>query len=103
MTNFGDRTISTGDNLDILRGLNSASVDLIYLDQPFNSNRNYTARRPPDQGQNWPNWPMQGCSAFPAAERVEPSVSRKTLGRTAAEAANDTRPGSPNNGYVCRP
>ena len=37
MTNFADRTIWTGDNLDILRGLNSASVDLIYLDPPFNS------------------------------------------------------------------
>ena len=41
MTNFADRTIWTGDNLDILHGLNSASVDLIYLDPPFNSNRNY--------------------------------------------------------------
>ena len=43
MTNFADRTIWTGDNLDILRGLNSGSVDLIYLDPPFNSNRNYAA------------------------------------------------------------
>ena len=43
MTNFADRTIWTGDNLDILRGLNSTSVDLIYLDPPFNSNRNYAA------------------------------------------------------------
>ncbi len=38
-----DKTIWTGDNLDILRGLNSDSVDLIYLDPPFNSNRNYAA------------------------------------------------------------
>ena len=43
MTNFADRTIWTGDNLDILRGINFASVDLIYLDLPFNSNRNYAA------------------------------------------------------------
>ena len=43
MTNFADRTIWTGENLDILRGLNSTSVDLIYLDPPFNSNRNYAA------------------------------------------------------------
>ena len=43
MTNFADRTIWTGDNLDILRGLNSAPIDLIYLDPPFNSNRNYAA------------------------------------------------------------
>ena len=43
MTNFADRTIWTGDNLEILRGINSESVDLIYLDPPFNSNRNYAA------------------------------------------------------------
>ena len=41
--NFANRTIWTGDNLDILRGLNSACVDLIYLDPPFNSNKNYSA------------------------------------------------------------
>ena len=43
MTNFVDKTIWTGDNLEIMRGINSASVDLIYLDPPFNSNRNYAA------------------------------------------------------------
>ena len=43
MTNFSDRTIWTGDNLDILRGLNSASVNLVFPDPPFNSNRNYAA------------------------------------------------------------
>ena len=41
--NFANRTIWTGDNLDILRGMNSECVDLIYLDPPFNSNRNYAA------------------------------------------------------------
>ena len=41
--NFSDKTIWTGDNIDILRGLNSESVDLIYLDPPFNSNRDYEA------------------------------------------------------------
>jgi DNA modification methylase len=30
-----------GDNLDIMRGMDSESVDLIYLDPPFFSNRNY--------------------------------------------------------------
>ena len=43
MTNFADKTIWTGDNLEILRGMNSESVDLIYLDPPFNSSRNYAA------------------------------------------------------------
>ena len=41
--NFENRTVWTGDNLDILRGINSESVDLIYLDPPFNSNRTYSA------------------------------------------------------------
>ena len=41
--NFLNRTVWTGDNLDILRGLNSECVDLIYLDPPFNSNRSYSA------------------------------------------------------------
>ena len=41
--NWANRTMWTGDNLDIMRGMNSESVDLIYLDPPFNSNRNYEA------------------------------------------------------------
>ena len=41
--NFASGTVWTGDNLDIMRGMNSECVDLIYLDPPFNSNRNYAA------------------------------------------------------------
>ena len=36
-------TLYIGDNLDILRGLNSESVDLIYLNPPRNSGRSYRA------------------------------------------------------------
>lgn len=41
--NWSNQTIWTGDNLDIMRGMNSASVDLIYADPPFNSKANYAA------------------------------------------------------------
>lgn len=41
--NWVNKTIWTGDNLYIMRGMNSASVDLIYLDPPFNSNTDYAA------------------------------------------------------------
>ena len=41
--NFDNRTLFVGDNLDVLRGINSKCVDLIYLDPPFNSNRTYNA------------------------------------------------------------
>ena len=33
--------IFTGDNLPVLRGMNSACVDLIYLDPPFNSGKQW--------------------------------------------------------------
>ena len=41
--NWRNRTLWTGDNLDVMRGMNSESVDLIYLDPPFNSNTDYSA------------------------------------------------------------
>ena len=41
--NVENRTIFEGDNLHILRGLDSETIDLIYLDPPFNSNANYAA------------------------------------------------------------
>lgn len=41
--NFAAGTVWTGDNLPVMRGMNSECVDLIYLDPPFNSNRDYAA------------------------------------------------------------
>ena len=41
--NVDNRTIFCDDNLDVLRGINSESVDLVYLDPPFNKNKEFTA------------------------------------------------------------
>ncbi len=41
--NFVSDSIWTGDNLAVMRGINSECVDLVYLDPPFNSNRTYEA------------------------------------------------------------
>ena len=41
--NWANRTMWTKDNLYVMRGMNSGSVDLIYADPPFNSNRMYEA------------------------------------------------------------
>ncbi|MXW07325.1 MAG: hypothetical protein F4X56_05885 [Gammaproteobacteria bacterium] len=41
--NVKNRTIFCKDNLEILWGLNSKCVDLIYLDPPFNKNKKFTA------------------------------------------------------------
>ena len=38
-----NRTIFIKDNLEVLRGIDDKTVDLVYLDPPFNSNKNYGA------------------------------------------------------------
>ena len=43
MANWENKTLFVGDNLHVLRGMDSQTVDLIYLDPPFNSNRSYAA------------------------------------------------------------
>lgn len=40
---INNRTIFCRDNLDILQGMNSNSIDLIYLDPPFNKKKVFTA------------------------------------------------------------
>ncbi len=41
--NINNRTIFCRDNIDILQGINSDSIDLIYLDPPFNKKKTFTA------------------------------------------------------------
>ena len=41
--NLQNRTIYCKDNLDILQNIDSESVDMIYLDPPFNKNQSFTA------------------------------------------------------------
>ncbi len=41
MAETPESTLYYGDNLDVLREHNDGSVDLVYLDPPFNSNRSY--------------------------------------------------------------
>ena len=43
MVNVKPMTMFTGDNLPILRGMDSDMVDLIYLDPPFNAKKTFSA------------------------------------------------------------
>ena len=38
-----NRTIFCRDNLEVLRGIDSNTIDLVYLDPPFNKKREFTA------------------------------------------------------------
>ncbi len=37
--NVDNRTLFIADNLDIMRGIDTDCIDLIYLDPPFNSKK----------------------------------------------------------------
>ncbi|MDE2987411.1 MAG: site-specific DNA-methyltransferase [Chloroflexota bacterium] len=41
--NYASGTIWTRDCIEVMRGMNSETVDLIYLDPPFNSKQDYAA------------------------------------------------------------
>ncbi|MBC6400126.1 MAG: GIY-YIG nuclease family protein [Ekhidna sp.] len=41
--NIDNRTIFCFDNLEVLRGINTECIDLIYLDPPFNKKKTFTA------------------------------------------------------------
>ena len=41
--NVQNRTLFIADNLDIMRGIDSETIDLIYLDPAFNTNKQYKA------------------------------------------------------------
>ena len=41
--NVQNRTLFIADNLDIMRGIDDETVDLIYLDPPFNKKKNFKA------------------------------------------------------------
>ena len=41
--NLTNRTLFIADNLEVMRGIDSDCVDLIYLDPPFNSKKDYEA------------------------------------------------------------
>ena len=82
--NFHSGTIWTGDCLDIMRGMNSETVDLIYLDPPFNSNAqlrsNRLARRLQAQRSKTPGRsPMSDAEWINLIEQKQPAVHRALL------------------------
>ena len=58
--NIKNRTIFCKDNLDILQGINSNCIDLIYLDPPFNKKKEFTAPMGSSaEGASFRDWFME--------------------------------------------
>ena len=67
-----------GDNLDVMRKfIRDETVDLCYIDPPFNSKRNY-------------NQTYNNIGTTPSAKRGHPSSERRGANRAQAQAFTDT-------------
>lgn len=91
-TAIGHGTLYHGDNLDVLRALPDASVDLIYLDPPFCSQRVYDASALDGKGERVEGFDDRwrwGPEAEQALKAVSPSL-RAVLGAL-REATDDGR------------
>ena len=63
-----------GDNLTIMQEMNDESVDLIYLDPPFNSNRSYNAIYKDETGRPLPDQIEAFCDLWTLNEEHERSI-----------------------------
>ena len=82
--NFLNRTLWVSDNLPVLRGIDSETVDLIYLDPPFNSKRLYNAPLgSPAAGAKFDDtWRMDGVKSEWAElqEAADPALHHTVVG-----------------------
>ena len=85
------RQLYVNDNLTVMRGMASETVDLVYLDPPFNSNRNYRiVLREPDDVR--PSAPLPAFEDVwnwdDVAEALLEELLRDYVGQPAADAVS---------------
>ena len=76
---FRSNHLYYGDNLTIMKNIPTGSVDLIYLDPPFNSNRNYNLIYSKLTGQPVPEQEEAFCDAWEMDTQKEEMVRRMPI------------------------
>ena len=71
------RVVYCGDNLEQLAKLPDACVDLIYIDPPFNSNRNYEVFWGETKEKRAFEDRHAACGAMRSRVRTKPSIGTK--------------------------
>lgn len=71
LVNFDTGTIWNADNLKVMRGMNSQTVDLIYLDPPFNSAKNYQGKGKARKQEFMDNWKIENLRGWNMLEGVQ--------------------------------
>ena len=68
-----------GDCLTVMQSMNLASVDLIYLDPPFNSNRDYNAIYKDETGRPLPVQVEAFCDTWTFTEETERAIRQQPV------------------------
>ena len=79
-----------GDCLTIMQSMNSQSVDLIYLDPPFNSNRAYNAIYKDETGRPLPDQVEAFCDLWTLDEETERGIRHMPVLMREAGIADET-------------
>ena len=79
-----------GDCLTIMREMKLASVDLIYLDPPFNSNRAYNAICKDETGRPLPDQVEAFCDLWTLNEESERAIGQMPVLMREAGMADET-------------
>lgn len=79
-----------GDCLTIMQGMRSASVDLIYLDPPFNSNQAYNAIYKDETGRPLPDQIEAFCDLWTLDEERERTIRHMPVFMREAGIADET-------------
>jgi len=75
--NVANRTIFTRDNLEVMRGMSSGVVDLIYLDPPFNKKKQFQAPIGSEaEGASFKDWWVMDDVKFEDMELLERKYPR---------------------------
>jgi len=94
--NVKPSTLFTRDNLEVLRGLESATFDLIYLDPPFNSNRKYNVfykdreNKPVQEEAFRDIWTMDDVTAAEIGELASISPKLHSIIRAVGDSNGDS-------------
>ncbi len=81
-------TLCYGECLDWMGRWDDATVDLIYLDPPFNSNANYNVALRPRQRRRRAGWPERPTAAdiYDALRAEQPTEQQRGVPRRAETA-----------------
>ncbi len=87
--NWANRTLWTGENLEIMLGMNAGSVDLIYLDPPHNQLEMFNMKSDSKMKEAPLNWMLKVGEVVWLGELADRDPAVSSLAKTARETHSE--------------